>query len=259
MTTGAGAPDGSGGGVWFSDDFTSANGLLEAAGALTFPSAISQSIDGYRAYVDIGSSAARVSDVTGGVLRLSGDNVDNDMIAIGTGDLLEISDTAGSDKLTIFECRIALPSISATSGSRFIGLGNDEVIADDGLIDDTGALITAGGAAIGFSVLDAAAGAIDFTYGAAGQVSTVKTATIQTAVAGTFYKLGFVYNPRAVPSKRITAFVDNVESSTYITATNIAAALFPDGEYMGLAAAVKTDATTVASLDIDWWAVYQEA
>jgi hypothetical protein len=54
-------------------------------------------------------------------------------------------------------------------------------------------------------------------------------------------------------------YADNEPSSTYVTATNMDAATFPDGVMMAFAAAVKNGSAAASTLTLDWWAFYQEA
>ena len=77
-------------------------------------------------------------------------------------------------------------------------------------------------------------------------------------MADTYVKAGFIYDPTAPANKRIKVFVDNVESSTYVTSTLIAAATFPDAEALTFAAIMKGIAGSVAlEAAIDWWAFAQ--
>jgi hypothetical protein len=84
-----------------------------------------------------------------------------------------------------------------------------------------------------------------------------KIAGVHVPVADTFVKLGFLYDPSAPPAKRIKVFVSNVEQSTYVTAANIAAATFPDGEELGFLFGMKMGSAVLAEAAIDWWAFAQ--
>jgi hypothetical protein len=241
------------------DDFTEFSGMIPAiSGATAYPSVVSG--DGrYLGYFDTGtttSNALRLTGVTGGVCRLTTGATDNHLTILNSGDLGIISDTAADAKLTIFEARIRLAT-EVAAGSMFVGLATPTLCtADGGLIANAGGLIATGGG-IGFMVKEDEPAEIDFVYQAASQAETVVIDTLQTAVADTWYKLGFVYDPLAPTSKRITCYLDNVEQSTYVTGTNIAAATFPDAEYLGAHMAAMSEGAAAKLVDIDWWQFYQ--
>ena len=242
------------------EDFTKFGGFTNAVtGETTLPSTTLPSLDGFTAYLDsatTASGAVRLADVAGGVCRLSPGATDNHLVILGTGDLGTISDTAADAKKTLFEARIRFPT-QVSDGSVFVGLASPGAIADGGLIADGGGLKADQGG-IGFQVKEDDADALDFVYQAASQTQQVVISGVQALTADTWYKVGFVYDPKAVPAKRIKIFVDNVEQSTYVTADNIAAATFPDGDFLGVLLAAMTEGTTSRLLDIDWFAFLQE-
>lgn len=211
---------------------------------------------GYKTYEDTGGSILQLATSADGVLRFSTAATDNNecwlQSGYSAGTLGVISDTAGSDKMLAFECRIAVGQIS-DDYNVFVGLG-EEALAAANTITDAGAL--ADKDLIGFNVLEADGDALKFVWRKAGQaVQTL--ATVQVPVAATFYNLGFIYDPTAPSSRRITVYVDNVEQTTYGTAANIAAATFPDGEELAFLAGIKTGAAANKTLDIDSWAFAQ--
>ena len=76
--------------------------------------------------------------------------------------------------------------------------------------------------------------------------------------AGTYYNVGFVYDPAAPESERIKIYVDNVEQTDKVTAANIAAATFPDGEKLAMyAAIIGSGNNDPQHFDLDLWAFYQ--
>jgi hypothetical protein len=242
-------------GFYFADDFLNQSGIgLVAGAAVALPTVTGITMGGYSAYVDIGGSALRVADYTGGALRLTVDATDDDLAIIGTGDLLEISRTAGERAVTIFECRVKYPTV--TDGSTFIGLATTEVIADGGLIAGTGELINATGGGIGFRTLEADPDELDFVYKNAAQTTVEVKDGAQALTLDTWYKLGFVYDPAAENAKKIAYYINGVKQTTYVTDTNMAAATFPDSDHLALVAALAGSAVA-KSFDIDWWAVYQ--
>ena len=263
--SGALTPDGSGGSVEHFDDFTN-------FGKQTVTSVVGESGtlgSGYHAYIEVDATPGSIENVAGkpgGVIKLltstdsaDGDNHDTVLTTGGNvGTLGAISDTAGDDKLTIFEARIQLPSVTDGDGSVFVGLGEEGLAAaNTPIVDSTGHTLSSDDL-IGFFVGEDDNDALKFVYrknGAALQT----VLTYGTALAAdTWYNVGFVYDPKAPESNRISIFVNNVEQSTYVTATNIAASTFPDGEHLALVAAIKASANADAqSVLMDSWAFYQ--
>jgi hypothetical protein len=245
------APDGGDRLVFVGDDF------LTFKGAGTYLTPFSEL--GYTAYIDVGGTLTQLADETGGVLALTTDGTDEDEIWIQSGDatgpLGFISDTAGADFLTVFEARYKISSISNAVMSSFVGLASPGCAAQNTKVDATGVLLTTG-AFIGFDVL-LDGDSIQFTYQAASQTVNQKIAGVHVPVADDFVKLGFVYDPQAEASKRIKVFVNNTEQSTYVTATNIAAATFPDAEALSFLAGFKNTTAATGELAIDWWAFAQ--
>lgn len=213
--------------------------------------------NGYGLYADTGGTVTQLATASGGVIRITTDTTDNDEVWISagaaTGVFGAVSDTAGSDKLTVFETRVRFPQVGNTYNA-IIGLSEEGLAAAD-TVTDAGALASKD--LLGFWVLEADGDALNFGYRKAGQTAQTTISGVQALVANTWYKLGFVYDPAAPESKKISVFIDNVEQSTYVTATNIAAATFPDGEELTFLAGVKNQTTTASALDIDWWAFYQ--
>lgn len=216
----------------------------------------------YTSYIDTGGTLLGLADEKGGVLALAMDNTDNDEIWMEAGDgtiqLGQISDTAGDDHLTAFECRVKFSSIVDGVCSFFAGLATPGLAAADTMTDDTGALAAAK-SFIGFrNLLDG--DGVDCYYQAVSQTGVTSISDAHTLVADTFVKLGFLYDPSAPASKRITWYVDNVEQSTYVTATQIATATFPDAEALTFLFGYKnTIGTTPSTTEgaIDWWAFAQ--
>lgn len=209
----------------------------------------------YTSYIDGGGTLLGLADEKGGVLALTTDGTDEDEIWISSGDgtqqLGQISDTAADAHLTAFEARFKINTITDSQMSLFMGLASPGLAAHDTVTDATGAF--AGGACIGFrTLLDG--NSIDFVYKAAGQTLVAKIAGVKVPVADTFMKLGFIYDPEATAAKRIKVYVDNVEQSTYVTATNIDTVTFPDAEALAFLAGYKNTTAAAGEMAIDWWA-----
>jgi hypothetical protein len=245
------APDGGDRLVWASDDF------LTLMSADTASDLLSE--QNYTTVADANCTITQLADESGGVLALTSDGTDEDEIWVsggdGTGGLGFISDTAGADFLTVFEARFKVSTIADKAMSTFVGLASPGLGAVETKVDATGAL-KADKAFIGFDTLLDGDG-LDFVYQAASQTVQTKIADAHTLVADDFVKAGFIYDPSASASKRIKVFINNVEQSTYVTATDIAAATFPDAEILTFLAGFKNTTAVASELALDWWAFAQ--
>jgi hypothetical protein len=245
-------------GFFVYDDFTKFAGVSTSGGAVTLPTASTTGIggmDGYSVYLDDGASILPATGVAGGVATLATSATDEDLAVMRTGHLCEISRTADERAVTIFECRINLPT-QVTSGSTFIGLCGNEIQADGGLVSGSGEVI-ATAEAIGFRTLDADPDGIDFIV----KVDATTTVVINTLIDATalaYNKLGFVYDPAEVNAKKIAVYLNGVKQTTYVTDTVMAtAASFPNSTFLSFAAAVKANGAVDRQMNVDWWALYQ--
>lgn len=230
----------------------------------------SGSVGGYYGYIEVDATPGAIQNVankSGGVIKLltstdsaDGDNHDTVLTTGGNvGTLGAISDAAGADKLTIFEARVQFPSVTNGDGSVFVGLGEEGLAAANTPIVDSSGHTLSSDDLIGFFVGEDDNDALKFVYRKNGQaLQTVLT--YGTALsADTWYNVGFIYDPAREASKRIAIYVNNVEQSTYVTADNIAAATFPDGEELALVGAIKGSADNdPQNFLMDSWAFYQE-
>lgn len=258
-------PDGSGAGLFLYDDFESFPNLTvtTAAGQLQPP-------NGYFAYIEADATVGSIRQNTGdpSVITLltstdAADGNDHDTTLAtnyNVGSLGKISDTAGDAKLTIVEFRFRLNSVTNGDGSIFLGLGEEGLAAaNTPLVTDTTHKLSSDDL-IGFTVLENDNDALLFQYrknGAA--IQTVLTYGTALA-ADTWYNAGFVYDPSAPDSQQIAVYINNEEQSTYVTAAQIAASTFPDGENLAMYASIKGSADNDPQhFDLDFWAFYQEA
>jgi hypothetical protein len=211
----------------------------------------------YLSYEDTGGSIAQLATSVLGEVKLTTDTTDNDEVWMQPGGaasvLGAISNTAGNDCLLIFEARVKLSQI--TSGNAFVGLSEEALAAAD-TITDADAL--ADKDLIGFAQLAADLDAFQFVYRKAGQSVVQVEDVAHTIVADTYVKLGFVYDPLAPAAKRITIYVNGTDIGVYVTATNIAAATFPNAEELNALFGVKNGAAAAKALTVDWWAFFQE-
>lgn len=209
-------------------------------------------------YEDTGDSIAQIATDKHGVVAVATDGTDNDEAWMQMGDAAcvsaIISDTAGDDKLLVFEARVKVSSVTDTKMNMFVGLMEEgRAVADT--VTDAGAL--ADKDYIGFTILEGDGDALKFVYKKAGQTAQT-VLTYGTAIeADTFYKLGFVFDPDAPADQRIKIYVNGSEQSTYVTATQIAAATFPDGEELSPIFGMKNAAAEAMTASIDWIGLHQ--
>ena len=250
------------GGYSFWDDFTNASktdaGLHEGAG---------ESAGGpYIFYGDTGvvmktQASTTEGNAIGGVLQVSGNDADNDEGSLSTGSpAFIVSDTTAYAKKLWFAARIKSVTVADNGVAQFIGLAWDHgsqvsVAGAEALVDNTGAL--GAFSYLGFHVDAADGDSWDFVHKAEGQAQTVLISGVDTAVADTYAKFGFVYDPGEVDAKQIRIYVDGAEQSTYGTATTIATATFPDAEAMAPTWATKVGSAAELLCSLDWWRVAQ--
>lgn len=220
----------------------------------------------YHGYIDTSNTFTGVTGVNGGAIELNTDATDNDEIWMSTGaattgpTLGAISDAAGSAFMTAFEIRCKKSSVADNVTAMFAGLAEEGLAAADTKVDNTGVL--ADKDLIGFDNVHADGDAVNFVYRLAGQNLVTKISAVATLTADTFVKLGFIYDPFAQASERITVYVDNSPSTTFVTASDISTSTgdaFPDGENLAFLAGHKNGAATAGILTIDWWAYAQIA
>lgn len=262
---GMSSPDGSPG-FFAGDDFLVFGESVAAASNIAcFVSVLGQ----YKAYIDTSSTLAQLATVTGGAIALTTEAADNEEVSIcqggaGTAAATSVLGALNRDtnpQLTCFEARFKVNSVADDVAAIFVGLMEENGAVHNAKVDDTGAVID--NDYIGFSSLHTNSGTtgtnavLSAVYKKDGQTAQTSITTLQTMVADTWYKVGFVYDPATDPSKRISWYVDNTEQSTYVTDTQMNAATFPDGEEMGFTAAVKTGSAASAVLTLDWWAFGQ--
>lgn len=201
------------------------------------------------------------SGETGGLIEVDDMDTDNDESVMSTTcPAFVVSDTAGAEKKLAFEARVARTTITNNDIAMFIGLawdnGSTESVARTLCLTDDDANLGAF-SYIGFHVDQADGDAIDFVVKAEGQAQTVIKAGIAVPVANAFNKLGFKFDPQAPPEKRIALFVDGVEQTTYVTATQIAAATFPDAEQLAMVWCAKDGSGSDERAQMSWWRCYQ--
>lgn len=202
----------------------------------------------------------------GGVLGLEQDGTDNDEIWLQMGGNryapFRISDTAGADKKLAFEARFKVNTIANDVCALFVGLGEEGLAAASTKTTDTG--VMASKDFIGFDTVHVNGGTtginalVNVVYRKAGQTAQTLISSVHTLIASTWVKVGLLYQPEASTDKRIAFYVDGVEQGTYVTAAMIAAATFPDGEFITPLIGTKAGTGTASTFSLDWLAIYQE-
>jgi hypothetical protein len=210
---------------------------------------------GYLSYEDTGNAITQLATEADGVIKITTDTTDNDESWLQPGmatSVLGKVAVASSPKLVLFETRIKVGQIGNTYNA-FFGLSEEGLAAAD-TFTDAGAMGDKD--FLGFWVLEGAGSALKFGWRKSGQ-AVVSLGTAKTLVADTWYKVGFCYDPKAKPSQRLSFYVDNEVLSTYGTATQLAAATFPDGEELNLLLGVKNGTASANFIESDWWAFGQ--
>lgn len=206
---------------------------------------------GYGIHLDSGTTIQEIATEIGGVVRFSTDTTDNNSCELCTGGnqgtLVKIPAGTGGD-MVIFEERFRVSQITNTY-DWFGGLTDKGCAVDNGVFTDADA--SADKNLIGFRVVATAGNALEFVYKASGQ--TLQTTTgLKTLVANTWYRCGFVYNPRQAANKRLMVYIDNADTGTAFTQTNLAAATFPSATPLAVTMGLKNNGTSAMTVDADW-------
>lgn len=173
-----------------------------------------------------------------------------------------ISDTAAECRDLIFEVCFRAANITVNKSGFFIGLMQAGLVTNT--IADAGTMIDQD--FIGFFKPEGNTSGIDFVYNIAGGGGMVtEVDDFATIAALTWYRAGFRFN---AANKTITPWWGTGDNSTtkfapvtadIVTATEIATATFPDGEYMAPIAGLKNAHADDYYFDIREWAVGQLA
>ena len=231
------------GGIFLRDDFTSFYGLLTT----TVGDYSSQS-GGWVSYQDSGNTITQLATETGGVVRITTDTTDNDEAWLSTGSgIVKVDDALRTGRL-FFEARFRTTTIATRN--IVVGLGEEGMAVADS-ISDSGVMVDKD--FLGFRSLEGDADGLDFAHNVAsggGYITTIDD--VQTLVASTWYKAGFLIDLAAPTPYAGRCFIDGVENGTYLTRTAIDAATFPAGEELAILLGVKNGAGAATILDVDW-------
>lgn len=227
------------------EDFTSWNG--------TVTSNVGTYSGGWKTFEDTGGSILPLPTVKEGVIQLlldATDNDENNMQRGATGQVHAIiSTTSGDDCVLGFEFRVRFTQVTNIY-NFFGGLTEESLSATDAFFSDTG--VIADKDYIGWLVGEAAGSTLFFGWNKAGGTDVIGFTWGTALVAAQWYKLGFLYDPGAPADRRIKLFIDGVEQATYVTATQLASANFPNGEELTTYFNLKSGSAATKSLDLDW-------
>lgn len=227
-------------GIQFWDDFINAPTMSSDADTAL-----------YAAYIDTSNTITQAA-TAGGVLALTTDATDNDAPVVqaggGTGGSFQIT-TATAGKLW-FEARIKVSTL--TEMSVFVGLAAPGATVDNGLlVNDTGALATTVGS-IGFNAPTSASASEIFraAYVKASATSQYPVTAVHTAVADTWVKLGFKFDPY---NDTITWYVNGIANATTTDVGDAGTTNFPSAVLLSPAIGMKNGEAGAKTLSIDWW------
>jgi hypothetical protein len=272
-------------GMYFFDDFLMAGNIPSTAGG-TYRGSSGQ----WNVWAD---QPGTITDgaAEGGVIVLGSGTTTQEGVTLastaGSFRIVTTSTLALNQKLW-FECRVAVSSITTGKRDFFIGLADGQGTPATGSITTTApnTLATAPNL-IGFYfrnstnptdvgfVYQLAAGTAVYGTGLQTLLTTILGAA---AVAGTFYKLGFVFDPNA-PSRYvssagdlqtvntvyrplITIYANGIPCTTFLTSQNVTSVAsghaFPTG-FMGPAISFMNGSAAANTVSIDWIGCAQSA
>lgn len=273
------APDGASNGYMIGDDFLQFGNIAPGAnGTTTYGMNGGTSLNlGYGVYVDSGATSSSIkqqADTFGGTIKMATAAIDNTQVIMqgggGNGGILNIDDL-NNPALQIFECRFKVGQIS-NQYDAFIGFADPGLCSAGGVFTTSDALVSTVNA-IGFQILTAAGNVLKFIYQANGQTQVVAFTMLNPLVAGTWYKIGFVYNPHSIPARRLTVMLNNDQGTVtqsvpvpssgpivatpadgnVLSATQLQAATFPSALFLAPTFALMNNGANINNISIDWW------
>jgi hypothetical protein len=172
------------------------------------------------------------------------DNQEAWMQGCNGGEPFVISDTAAESRDLVFECCFRAANITVSKGGFFIGLMEGGLATDT--IADAGTL--ADKDFIGLFKPEGNTSGVDLVYNKAGAGGvTTHVDDWKTIAALTWYNFGFRYDGRknvvtfywGTGDRSTTPMAPDESSTSIVTAADIAAATFPDSEYLAPIAGLK--------------------
>jgi hypothetical protein len=276
-------------GLTFMEDFES-SGFSGAIGTAT-----TQQVGKWIAFVGSRAVLSDASIVGAGISMLPGSSATGEGITIqGNAGAFEITaNSSGNSALQgqmVFEARVMLQSVTSGMRDAFVGLaaGSNPGVTFPITSGTSSNNLTSTNNYIGFYNGYSGSGDWSFVWGASGAAgiiasnlsNLVSNITGSAIVAGTYYKLGFIYNPQAralvipasaangqtagnVARPMIKIFVNGSSAPQFLTQTqNILTASFPTGPMFPVAAIMNDVSSVGASTNagamvLDWFRVAQ--
>lgn len=217
--------------------------------------------------IDATSATITGTSVAGGGLLLFNSTADEGL-ALQRGAItsapfiIPAATVQGTSKKLWFECCIKKELIANDLHGIFVGLAGANSSAVDH-IDNAGTDL-ADVSCIGFWAKEADGDIWDAVCQKAAADFDDIIADVATAVADTYIKLGFVYDPDAPVTKRIKFYVDGVEQSTYVGEASGDATVylrdttnFPGAVGMSPLIASKDGDNADFDVTLKWWRCYQ--
>lgn len=235
------------------EDFGNFGGVAPAISG-----AVAGASGGFATYTDTATTASSVTQIahSNGVARLlAGATAHHEasMQAGGaTGATWSVAASKAS-KVRGFEARVRVPTgLTSVNQGAFIGLVTAGNAVADFMANTTLAIKDAN--LVGFHMPIGAGSAVRPVFRKVGYAINDTLGVVNTYVAGTWVKLGFVYDPNADASEALTFYVNN-QRVAYLTQVQVDS-IFPVDALMSPIIAIKTLNTTGAQLDVDWIGSY---
>lgn len=263
-------------GMCFFDDF-----LVAGSGPSATGGAIAQANGQWSTYLYQGATVTDAA-LEGGVISFGSDG-DNEGVAFGSGAgafrITTTSTLVGNGKLW-FEARIAKASIAATKADCVVGLFDS--FLSSGLpqagypISTTDNTLGATMNFLGFHLKGNGPTEVNFAYqlsGTAtvyptGMTTLMNTCTSAVLAAAQYIKLGFLFDPKALPKTISTAstgqtvgqlyaplirvFVNGQEAPAFLTSTNVYGTSFPTGFMSPGFAIMNQTGSSPTTMQMDW-------
>jgi hypothetical protein len=229
-------------GLYLFEDFLTIPGLTTVKGNLWYP------------IIGTGCSVNQLKD-NNGVVQLLHDGTDNDIISLSTG-----NNVSGITKITSlmqtkwwFETRFKLSSVTDDHVAVFVGLAEEALSAQTGLIADSAAAL-ADKDILGFYVDDGDGNDLTVVHSKQGDaVTTVSQTGLITLVADTYVQVGFKFEPAR---NEIDVYLNGAVVGTPISC---ALATFPSAQDLAIYLVCKAmGSASTDSLAVDWVALAHE-
>jgi hypothetical protein len=264
-------------GTYFFEDFLPAPRGPDASAA-----AVTGSYGDFAMYAYQGATITDAAEEGGAViLQSDGDNEGVALKSAANGFRITTTSTLALNQKLAFEARIKTSTVAATKSDIFVGLSSALPAAAVPITVTDDALATTQHL-IGFHRRGTAAptefqacyllsgGSVVYPTNLTTLIASV---TGTAAVADTYYKLGFLFDPDAPVERIVSAstgqtagtyarplikfFVNGVPAGAFLTTVNVQGAAFPTGFMAPSIAILNQTASTPGTLTVDWIAAGQ--